>query len=63
MNLLSRRIAPLQLLAERDFRSYFIADAMFDFAAQLRQVAMGWAAIRAFITDLVGRERVMAATR
>ena len=35
----------LQLLAERDFRNYFIADAMFDFAAQLRQVAMGWAAL------------------
>lgn len=45
MNLLSRRPASLQLLSERDFRNYFVADAMFDFAAQLRQVAMGWAAL------------------
>ena len=37
--------ASLQLLAERDFRNYFIADAMFDLAAQLRQVATGWAAL------------------
>ena len=45
MNFLRRRPASLQLLAERDFRNYFIADAMFDFAAQLRQVVMGWAAL------------------
>lgn len=45
MNLLRRRPASLELLAERDFRNYFMADAMFDFAAQLRQVAMGWAAL------------------
>ena len=45
MNLLRRRPASLQLFAERDFRNYFVADAMFDFAAQLRQVAMGWAAL------------------
>ena len=46
MNFLRHRPASLRLLAERDFRNYFIADAMFDFAAQLRQVAMGWAALR-----------------
>lgn len=45
MNFLRRRPASLRLLTERDFRNYFIADAMFDFAAQLRQVAMGWAAL------------------
>ncbi|MXX52629.1 MAG: MFS transporter [Dehalococcoidia bacterium] len=45
MNFLRRRPASLQLLVERDFRNYFIADAMFDFAAQLRQVVMGWAAL------------------
>lgn len=45
MNFLQRRLASLQLLAERDFRNYFVADAMFDFAAQLRQIAMGWAAL------------------
>lgn len=45
MNFLRRRPASLQLLGERDFRNYFIADAMFDFGAQLRQVAMGWAAL------------------
>ena len=45
MNFLRRRPASLQLLAERDFRNYFIADAMFDFAAQLRQMVMGWAAL------------------
>ena len=44
-NLLRRRPASVQLLAERNFRNYFIADAMFDFGAQLRQVAMGWAAL------------------
>ena len=45
MNFLRRRPASIQLLSERDFRNYFIADAMFDFAAQLRHVAMGWAAL------------------
>lgn len=45
MNLLRRRPASVQLLAERDFRNYFVADAMFDLAAQLRQVGMGWAAL------------------
>ena len=45
MNFLRRRPASFQLLAERDFRNYFVADAMFDFAAQLRLIAMGWAAL------------------
>ncbi len=45
MNFLRRRPASFQLLAERDFRNYFVSDAMFDFAAQLRLIAMGWAAL------------------
>ena len=45
MNFLRRRLASAQLLSERDFRNYFIADAMFDFAAQLRHVGMAWAAL------------------
>ena len=35
MNLPRRRPASLNLLAERDFRNYFIADAMFDFAEKV----------------------------
>ena len=40
MNLLRRRSASLNLLAERDFRNYFIADAMFDFAEKVKVIGV-----------------------
>ena len=45
MDILKRRPAALLMLADSSFRYYFIADAPFDFGAEVRRFAMGWAAL------------------
>ncbi len=45
MRLLKRRPASLSILADKDFRNYFIADAPFEFGAEVRRFAMSWMAL------------------
>ena len=45
MNLLKRRPASFEMLADADFRRYFVADLPFEAGATARRVAMGWAAL------------------
>ena len=45
MNFFRNPPSALGLLSERDFRRYFVADAMFDLGAELRRVSMGWIAL------------------
>ena len=45
MDIIKRRPAALSMLADSSFRNYFIADAPFEFGAEVRRFAMGWAAL------------------
>ena len=40
-----RRPASLSMLGDRQFRNYFIADVPFEFGAEVRRFATGWAAL------------------
>ena len=45
MNLLKRKPAAFDMLADADFRRYFVADLPFEAGATARRMAMGWAAL------------------
>ena len=45
MQLFKRRPASLSMLADREFRNYFIADVPFEFGAEVRRFAMSWMAL------------------
>ena len=45
MRLLKRRPASFSMLADTDFRNYFIADVPFEFGAEVRRFAMSWMAL------------------
>ena len=45
MNLLKRRPASFDTLADAEFRRYFVADLPFEAGATARRMAMGWAAL------------------
>ena len=50
MELFKRRPASLSMLADREFRNYFIADVPFEFGAEVRRFAMSWMALTLFQT-------------
>ena len=45
MNLLKRRPASFEMLADTNFRRYFVADLPFEAGATARRLTMGWAAL------------------
>ena len=45
MRLFRRRPTSLSLLADADFRNYFIADLPFEFGAEVRRFSMSWMAL------------------